>query len=555
MKSGKVNQGIPPNKVIVGFQGDENNAPSNLQIKPESKTKEKSFLNVGAITYITHPDLLAAITDGDRNVKILEDFICQEAQKIEQLKQEREQIYQDLLKPDDSLADEIIYELMPRFSSCDPELPDLDLAEILRKRFVISDKPYESYAIIKMLFSMQGMKRFLSDVIVPYLRGDEGLENSGSNRDFCIRLLNAQNKTDKATILRNIDYSSISKFEEFSKSLLNFSEPDEALQALLDSSQALLEVQQSNEITYPNDIGGEVIDIPPNSNEQFGPNHIPLMIVLSVLERLKESLKLTSELSPQIKELYKTAPNHHIIHQASEFLVNYVDDSAAIFKKSFLHKENESDSNKLKRFYAIGYFVWANKKHSTVQDSISTLVNFIKEEEDSYLIAKACFMLAEYCGTEGNDVLAKVIIDQVKNNKESLPLAALTMLLIGFKSEPYLTVFKKVISAEYTPWSNLGQAYKNLSDVKLYTVLKSEKEWTNEPPRERPELPFDLFKEVGLMTLLNLPESRLSDFPTHGDIRKNVQMKNLSDLLQILSREDFAKVRNMITEERFVNNK
>ncbi len=587
MKPGRIERGTPQRPEIHSLPGGENNTPPNPNIEPN---KKKSFPDTGLIRSITHPDLLAALIDGDRNVRILEDFISQEAEKIEQLekerelmckdllasevsldneikekieKQVREQIYQSLLTPSNSLAEEI-NELIPRLSSCDPESSDLDLARMLRKRLAVSDSnPYESYAITKMLVSMQGVEGFLSDFVMPYLRKDEGLEKPESNYDFCIRLLKAQDELDKTIILNSIDYSSVSRFDEFSKSLLAFAKPDEILVALLKSSQKLLETHESNQAAYQDDVDAQVLDAPQASGQTTS-HHIPLMIGLSVLDQRLEQLKKSKELNhhaeaseiekelhslaPQIKELYRLAPNIDILHQASEFLVNYADDSAEVFKDNFLNKENYQ----LKRFYAIGYYGWANKKYSTIQVSIPTLVDFIREEEDSYLIANACFMLGQ-CDTEGHDKLAEVIIDQIKNNKPSLPLAALTMYLIDFKSEPYLTIFKKVISAKYPEESGLYQAYKNLSDVKLQKIPMSEKQFTKELPRERPELLFELFREAGSMILLDLPESNLSNSPTDGDTEGSIQRKNLSDLLQVLSKEDLAKVRNVLMEAEFVH--
>ena len=550
-------------------------------------------------------NVFAAKRAGKANAQFLDDFIKREVAKIkrkitrtegkitrireaknneaqgeastreetpeEQNDRYKDAFYREIFYPDDSFRKSIkANKLISRFSIPGSTNPKASLTDLLQDKLALNIKWQESAVIIKMLVSVNGLDGFISQFIVPYLRKDDGLENFDLNYNFCIRLLNVQDDFSKEAILRSIKYTNFTKFEEIKNmadSLVDFSEPNQILPALFYSSNVLLEQEEINRLTS-SDMQDAVIDIPQDINNPFSPYRVPLIIAIALLyakelpsmKSNQHTFKVPSVEASHLKELYRLAPDPEIFYQSSEFLVNNLSDSANIFKEDFLNKKGEETLfDRYRRFLSIGYYVWANKKDTTVQDSIPTLVDFIKTEESSDLVAKACYMLAEHCGPEGNDALAEVIINQIKNNEQSLPLASLIMLLIRFKSEPYIQAFRKVLSVEYRPFRDLNQAYENLSCVELYTVLRDEKEIIGDPPHERPDLALDLFKEVGLKKMFDLP-SNTEGLPTQTSAIERIQMKNLLDLLRGLAGEKegnlrgrrFYEVRNLFARESFV---
>ena len=545
----------------------------------DDKGKRADNTNQGnqlsGVRYKIHPDVVAAFGIGIENFEYLIRFIEEEAEEVSLSGKTREEIYQELFNIDDSFAESIRTELIPQFSLAALQGIELEFAEMLRKRLAVIDHSVhdnmpESVTLVRMLVSLHGADDFLSRFAMPYLRKDPGLKHPGVNYDFCMRLLKSQDRDTQNILLHSLDYTSVIKSDDFAESLLRFAEPVDILNALHDSSRTISEEDEGFEFQAE----GQTPDMPQNINNKSERSSTPLMISISVLTRLGQSLRLSSEYAEQIRELYSLASNQHIQHHASEFLVNYDSHSADIFERDFTNikeedeqgsqneyerdyekkyeKNYKNDFDRFKRFYSIGYYAWANKKYATVEESIPTLVQFIKTEEDSYLVSKACYMLAEHCGEKGNDALAEVIINQIKNNETSLPLAELTMLLTNFKSEPYFKVFRKVLSADYKEGVDLGEAYRKLSDVMLHAPLTGEKEWLDEPASERPKLLFNLFKEVGLITMLKLP-SDVNGFSVHNDTKENTQRKNLISLLKSLSDDDFSELRNLVTEAKFVN--
>ncbi len=552
----------PPDQTHMAVPGGDGVEPEDLS--SNGGQTQKLFPQINLISRTQNPHLLAAVIRGTSNAEVLESFITNQAKKLEDLKQSREQIYQDLLNPDDSLTAEIKRDLKPKFAASGYEYPDLYLAEILRNKLAVADKKsYESYAIVKMLVSVEGMDGFVSDFMMPYLRRDRGLEDFENNYSFCIELLE-QNDINRDVILHNIiDFSSVTKFQDFAESLILFSESNEdlneTLEVLLKSSRSLLEDYQANQSVY-SEPDGQVIDVFPHSNVSSSSHHIPLMIALSILYDLespkppknnnRHSFMVPSVKPELLEELYRLAPNQHILHGAIESLVNNSSNTASLLKEDLSNTDGETNTFEvLRRAYAIKYHVWANKKYSTVQESIPVLEEFVKNEKDPYLVALTCYMLTNHCGPEGNNKLADIIIEQIKKDETSLPLAALTMLLMDFKDEPYLRAFRRVLSTEYSEHADLNQAYKNLSDVILQTISRNENEFGSESPRRRPGLALDLFEEVGFRTLLDSLSVTLSD----DDKGKNDQVqKNLISLLEKLSEYDLPAVRNIVTRQGFL---
>jgi hypothetical protein len=202
-----------------------------------------------------------------------------------------------------------------------------------------------------------------------------------------------------------------------------------------------------------------------------------------------------------------------------------------------LDDSDTSEESRSRRFYAINHFVRAADEYG-----VPTLKAFVLKEKDSFLSFYACYGLAKACGIDGRKALVGAIVNNVREDQISIPLAAVTKL--SAYGEQYQGLIKDLMVKNYREKYDLVQAYKNLSEASLINIFMDEEGDIIFTQRENSgeNLVTDLISNIGIEKFL--------EWAAYGEgkndqERKDVR-KNASDLLNYACSTNPQKIKEML---------
>ncbi len=393
----------------------------------------------------------------------------------------------------------------------------INLGSLLKEMLVENEHFEDKALIIKMLVSIGLEDEVTSEFFIPALESRKNLKNLGINKNFCCNFISVLDDSAKKEFFQSLDYSEITDINSFAASVLKTTYPETAL-------NIFSEIIYSKEAEYD------------DSKENKVNIHKLRMILVSLMKNLVNNQMKFSVDIPE--KLYKSNTDNEMGEELLEILTtNFGQDASRILREVMMNDSDDSEESRIRRFYAINHFVRATGEYGA-----SVMKDFILKEKDSFLVFYACYGLSKICGVDGRRALIGAIVNNVRENQLSLPLAAVTKL--SAYGEPYQDLIRDLMVRNYKEKYDLVQAYKNLSEasfVNFYMddegdIIFSLTEGSGE------NLVIDLISNVGIEKFL--------DWAAYGE-GKNEQEKenvkrNAMDLLNYACGKNFQRIKEIL---------
>lgn len=417
-----------------------------------------------------------------------------------------------------------------------PSTNDKDALEDLRKSFsekgidltfvltnlLIKDNSFEEKVqIIKMLLALEKEEELYNHFLIPALGLKADFESLKNNHEFCCKLLTLLSTQNLRKILNSIDYNQIGNINEFANSLAKNIDGEVLLEELI----KIINSFQIEDFSY--------------ADIQIKQGNLQKLAVSTLKKLLEHQLPIKIEI---IENLHKATTSLDVNKELCETIkANLLHEAPKIFKEQLFDKSDLSDNARLRRSYAINYFSQIAGGYGT-----KTLKEFIEKEEDPFLVFQAIFLLANKCDLDGKRAILSTIVNQIRENKVSLPLAALTMLLK--EGEPYLDILKNLFIRSFatkdcTNGCNLREAYLKLMKVEYGNIFRNKSnvlifELCNEP---KPDLVISLVSNIGLENILKWATGQTQEY----EIENNNLRKNVFDILELAWETNPSKMREL----------
>lgn len=374
----------------------------------------------------------------------------------------------------------------------------IDLSSTLKNLLVISTNFEEKVQIIKMLLALGKEEELYNEFFIPVLCKRKDFENLENNYEFCCKFLALLDIKKLREILSLLDYTQIGNINEFAASLTRIAEGEALLEELIKISN-LNKVEESD-------------DLPTRNRKE----RIQSLALETCKKLIEASLPLKIE---TVKKLYKSCTNLKVNKEVCEIIKNnFPGDAPKIFKEQFLDDSDHSNNARLRRSYAINYYSKVAEVYGT-----NTLKEFIQSEKDPFLVSQATYILCNSCGIDGQRTILSTIVNQIRQNKTSLPLAALTLLVNN--GEPFLSIFKNIFTKSYEKESGLREAYLLLMNVELGNIFRNKNNALIFQLGEeiKPEIVVSLVSNIGLEKLLKWASGSIGKYEQeNANARKNI---------------------------------
>ena len=489
---------------------------AELVTSSEVKVETKKVPEIEIINFSTHPNFFNGLRKIIQPVEGLRAFI-----KWQKSKQEDLFLFEcikDALRVDPSIkgtTEDLILSFSKR---------NIDLISKLKTIFIKSNDFEEKLVIVKTLFSQDQQDDFIYEFLIPVLEKNTKIDNLENNHTFSIQFLSLIEQKDQEKILEVIDYNTICNISNFAKSLIQAIDPVFVMDNLMKKAETI----KINEF--------ELTD---GENKRVNELEKIQLLILAILQTLDETKKPLPH--DHTETLYRKAVNCKIRNKVSLLLKKHfqVADSSTIFKEEFLNNSELNNTHRKNRFYAIGHYT-----DVAGENAFPALKKFLLEEEDPFLISYACNNIVKSCGLDGKRALINIIVNQVRGERPSYVLAAVTQM--SKYDEVYVDILKGVFIKTFTSDKDLRQAYLKLLGVpKIYKKDSGALSFYLEPD-ESNDLVIDLLNpnSLGFKTLVNWATGIEGKTP---EIRMALR-KNAMDILDLACKVNKETITNLFLE-------
>ncbi|GEM_PF-2770248 len=434
----------------------------------DSSEPQTENAKVEIVSDWAHPFLFSGLRQSIEPIERLRKFI--ELQKINLGKTGDERFYNAV--NDNSSGFDFLEEIISVFSK-----EGFDLANILKHLLVKSDNFEEKAMIMKMLFSL-GLKDLIINSFITSVL--ESKSEDDVNHLFCIKYLNTLTEVDLESTLMAVDLGKIheEKIHKLASSLILVSDIDTVFRGLLKATETL-------SVEDENDRNMLVLKLRKAQKT--------VLAMVDILD--KESKFIPLEI---LEMIYRTSVSDEITQESSELLLkHHRAEVGNIFREQMFDDSIEGDLARRRRFYAIGHYSSLFKEHAS-----KFLEEFMLEEKDLFLVAYACYALANNCELSGKQSLINVIVNQIKEGKASIPLSALSQM--ARYGGPYFVILKALFTKQFGIENSLAKAFENLSNENVCTIQRDENNTMifSLLPEEVPELIVNLVENIGIKTFV-----------------------------------------------------
>lgn len=397
----------------------------------------------------------------------------------------------------------------------------IDLTPILMNLLIKSNDFEEKVQIIKMMLALDNEEELYNSFLIGALGLKSDFQNLKDNHEFCCKLLTLLSSENLRKILNSLDYEQIVNVDMLSDSLARNIDGEVLIEELL----RVINSNQSKDFSF------EKIQITQRNIQRLAVN---------ILKRLFEhQISISTKL---VEKLYKVTTDLDVNKELCEAITaGLLHEAPKIFKEQLFDKSDLSDNARLRRSYALNHFVNVAGIYGT-----KTLNEFIEKEDDPFLVFQATFLLANRCGIDGKRAISSTVVNQIRENKISLPLAALTLLVK--EGDPYLDILKNILIRSFTTRSqfnkaNLREAYLKLMKVEYGNIFRTKTdilvfELCNEP---KPDLVISLVTNIGLENLLKWATGQIREYENEN----NNSRENIFDILELAWEINPSKMREL----------
>ncbi len=484
--------------------------PSSAKSENNSKGTEPERLPVETVDHRQYPHLLVGLRNALIPFETLEKYISWQRSKLETNDILR---FRNATRIDRNVQG-TMEDLISSFSK-----NNTDLIAVLKKRLILSLDFEEKVVLLKTFFSTENESELYDSFLLPSLEQRQGFENFDTNHQFAMYFLSSLDDKTVNKILSEIDYGHVTDPEALAKSLLKITPPEHIFDFLIKMNDKLLAENNDS----------------PEHKEKIEQIQRIFVLCLKELEEIPGFLP-----KEHLKRIYDTTTDYDIRNEMADIIaIHSPGEATKIFTNRFKDQGDFSDEIRRKRFYAISHYANANKEYA-----VPTVKDMLYKEEDPFVAAIAIYQLVNVCNPEGQGALANLIVKQIRECKPSIPLGTAISLLPY--NENFERVIKNILSRYYKPNEGLKQALKQLENIPLSPISRSDKNVIlfNPTLEHNSDLVMILIDTVGLENLIKWATNTKKDISREELSSKN----NALDILDYAWQSHRVEMTEMFLE-------